>query len=59
MLFWIIWLLCMLAFLGVTFGGFERYTIPASGAIVLILTGLCGWSLFGPPVQRSGSKPQP
>ncbi len=51
LLFWIIWILCLLAFLGVTFGGYERYGAAASSAIVLILTGLLGWQVFGQPIQ--------
>lgn len=50
LLFWIIWILCLLGFIGIFFG-FERYAVAGSGAIVLILTGLLGWSVFGPPIQ--------
>ncbi len=50
-LFWVIWVICLLGFLGVTFGGFDRYAVASSGVIVLLLTGLLGWQVFGAVVQ--------
>lgn len=51
LLFWIVWIICLLGFFGVTFFADARYVIPSSGVIVLVLTGLLGWQTFGPPIQ--------
>ncbi len=46
-LFWVLWILCALAvFFGTVVAG-----INASIAVFLILFGLVGWKLFGPPLQ--------
>ncbi len=48
LLFWIIWLLCALAF----FGAFRWEWPPIyAGGITLVLFGLLGWHNFGAPVQ--------
>jgi hypothetical protein len=48
LLFWIIWILCLMTFVGVAVWG-----LPAiySGGVMLVLFGLLGWQSFGPPVQ--------
>jgi hypothetical protein len=54
LLFWVIWVLCFLVWLGVSFGGFGgQYGahLAGGGAIDLILTGLLGWQVFGPVVH--------
>ncbi len=48
LLFWIIWLLCLLSFVGVAFW---KMDIIYSAGVVLVLFGLLGWHNFGPPVQ--------
>jgi hypothetical protein len=49
LLFWIVWILCLLSFVGVfSFGWNPTYV---TGGVVLLLTGLLGWQTFGPPIQ--------
>ena len=48
LLFWIIWILCLLSFVvGVMIGWPSVY----SGGVMLVLFGLLGWHNFGAPVQ--------
>jgi hypothetical protein len=49
LLFWIIWILCILSYVGIFAFGFSGQVV--TGAIVLVLTGLLGWHVFGPPIQ--------
>ncbi len=53
LLFWVIWIVCLLAWLGVNFGGIGGGLRPytGGGVIEFILFGLLGWNAFGPPVQ--------
>lgn len=48
LLFWIIWILCVLSFGGVIFFGWPSIY---SGGVMLVLFGLLGWHNFGAPVQ--------
>jgi hypothetical protein len=56
MLFWVIWVLCLLVWLGVSFGvggiGPQYGRLAGGGAIDLILFGLVGWQIFGPVVRK-------
>lgn len=47
LLFWIIWILCLLSFVGVLWMGLPSVY---SGGIMLALFGLLGWQNFGPPI---------
>ena len=55
LLFWVIWVVCVLVWLGVNFGGIggtvgmSRYT--GGGVIEFILFGLLGWQVFGPVIR--------
>jgi len=53
LLFWVVWVICLLAWLGVTFLPQGRLYAGAvgGGAIELILSGLLGWAVFGPVVK--------
>lgn len=48
LLFWIIWILCLLTFFGVAFWGWPSIY---GGGVMLVLFGLLGWHCFGAPVQ--------
>jgi hypothetical protein len=48
-IFWALWLLCLLALFGV-FAMSWNLTF-ATPVVVLILTGLMGWQVFGKPIQ--------
>jgi xanthine/uracil permease len=48
LLFWIIWVLALLSFVGVFFMGWPTIY---SGGVMLVLFGLLGWSEFGAPVR--------
>ncbi len=48
LLFWIIWILCLLSYGGVFMFGWPTIY---SGGIALVLLGLLGWHCFGAPVQ--------
>ena len=50
-LFWLVWLLCLISVLTATFGWGGAYALPVSGVVILVLTGLLGYKVFGPPVQ--------
>ncbi len=53
LLFWVIWVICVLIWAGVNFGGFGgpyAQHIAGAGVIDLVLTGLLGWQVFGPVV---------
>jgi hypothetical protein len=53
LLFWVIWVVCVLVWLGVNFGavggGLGRYA--GGGVIEFILFGLLGWQVFGPVIR--------
>jgi len=53
LLFWVIWLICVLIWLGVTFGGVGgAYGHFAGGGVIeFILFALLGWQVFGPVVH--------
>jgi hypothetical protein len=53
LVFWIVWLICLLAFLGVSFSvvGPQYGHFVGGGVVDLILTGLLGWGVFGPPIK--------
>lgn len=53
LLFWVIWIICLLAWLGVHFGGIggNLGQYAGGGVIEFILFGLLGWQIFGPPIQ--------
>jgi hypothetical protein len=54
LLFWIIWILCLLAWLGVNvlgLGGPMASHLAGGGVIEFVLFGLLGWQVFGPPIQ--------
>lgn len=53
LLFWVIWIICLLAWLGVNFGGLGGNLghYAGGGVIEFILFGLLGWQVFGPPIQ--------
>ena len=54
LLFWIVWVLCVLVWLGTNFGGLGGPYLAhmaGGGAIELILTGLLGWAVFGPVIR--------
>ena len=48
LLFWIIFILCLLSFFGVV-----AFNLPSiySFIVIFVLLGLLGWHCFGPPVQ--------
>ena len=48
LLFWIIWIFCLLTFAGVMLWGWPSIY---SGGVMLVLFGLLGWHCFGAPVQ--------
>ena len=54
LLFWVIWVICVLIWAGVNFGGFGGPMAPrmaGGGVIEFILFGLLGWQVFGPVVH--------
>jgi len=54
LLFWVIWIICVLVWAGMNFGGFGGAQVghlAGGGVIEFILFGLLGWQVFGPPVQ--------
>jgi len=54
LLFWVIWVICVLIWAGVNFGGFGGAMGPrlaGGGVIEFILFGLLGWQVFGPVVH--------
>lgn len=54
LLFWVIWVLCVLIWAGVNFGGFGTPYVAhwaGGGVIEFILFGLLGWATFGPVIQ--------
>ncbi len=48
LLFWIIWILCLLSFFGVLVLGWPSIY---SAGVMMLLFGLLGWHCFGAPVQ--------
>jgi hypothetical protein len=48
LLFWIVFILCLLSFLGVVVLGWPSIY---SAGVILLLLGLLGWAQFGPPIQ--------
>jgi hypothetical protein len=55
LLFWIIWVICVLIWAGVNFGGmgagFGAARLAGGGVIEFVLFGLLGWAVFGPVVR--------
>jgi hypothetical protein len=53
LLFWIIYVVCLVLWLVADFGGvFGGYGRFAGGGVVdFILIGLLGWGIFGAPIQ--------
>jgi hypothetical protein len=53
LLFWIIYVVCLVLWLVADFGGvFGGYGHLAGGGVVdFILIGLLGWGVFGAPIQ--------
>jgi hypothetical protein len=55
LLFWVIWVICVLVWAGVNFGGmggsFGAARFAGGGVIEFILFGLLGWQVFGPVVH--------
>jgi hypothetical protein len=54
LLFWIVWVICALAWAGVSFVGMggQYGHLVGGGAVDLILSGLLGWQVFGPVVRK-------
>ena len=54
LLFWVIWVICVLIWAGVNFGGMGgAYAthMAGGGVIEFVLFGLLGWAVFGPVVH--------
>jgi hypothetical protein len=55
LLFWVIWVICVLIWAGVNFGGmgagFNASHLAGGGVIEFVLFGLLGWQVFGPVIQ--------
>jgi hypothetical protein len=54
LLFWVIWVICVLVWAGVNFGGMGgQYAshMAGGGVIEFILFGLLGWQVFGPVIH--------
>jgi hypothetical protein len=54
LLFWVVYVICVIVWLGVSFGGFGGpYGAHLAGGSVIefILFGLLGWQVFGPVVH--------
>ena len=53
LLFWVIWVICVLVWAGVNFGGFGGAygRMTGGGVIEFILFGLLGWQVFGPVIK--------
>jgi hypothetical protein len=54
LLFWVIWVICVLIWAGVNFGGMGgQYAshLAGGGLIEFVLFGLLGWQVFGPVVH--------
>ena len=53
LLFWVIWVICVLIWAGVNFGMFGGpYAHMAGGGVIeFVLFGLLGWAVFGPVIQ--------
>jgi len=53
LLFWVIWIICVLVWLGVKFGGVGgNYGQFAGGGVIeFVLFGILGWQVFGPVVR--------
>ena len=54
LLFWVIWVICILVWAGVNFGGMGGQMavhMSGGGIIEFILFGLLGWAVFGPVVR--------
>lgn len=52
LLFWVIWVICLVVWLGANFGGLGGTYghLTGGGVIEFILFGLLGWATFGPPI---------
>ena len=54
LLFWVIFVICVLIWAGVNFGGMGGSMGPrfaGGGVVEFILFGLLGWAVFGPVVH--------
>jgi hypothetical protein len=53
LLFWVIWVICVLIWAGVNFGGMggNLSHYAGGGVIEFVLFGLLGWQVFGPVVH--------
>jgi hypothetical protein len=54
LLFWVIWVICVLIWAGVNFGGMGgpyASHLAGGGVIEFVLFGLLGWAVFGPVVH--------
>ena len=54
LLFWVIWVICVLIWAGVHFGGIGGPLVASAaggGVIEFVLFGLLGWQVFGPVVH--------
>jgi hypothetical protein len=55
LLFWVIWVICVLIWLGVNFAGIGSGVgashYAGGGVIEFVLFGLLGWQVFGPVVK--------
>lgn len=53
LLFWVIWIICVLIWAGVNFSGLGGpYAHMAGGGVIeFVLFGLLGWQVFGPVIQ--------
>ena len=53
LLFWVIWVVCVVIWLGATVGGLggPYCHLAGGGVIEFILFGLLGWGVFGAPIQ--------
>ena len=52
LLFWVIYIVCLVLWLGASFGMGGAYGHLAGGGVIeFILFGILGWATFGPPIQ--------
>ena len=53
LLFWVIWIICVVIWFGANFGGFGGpYAHYVGGGVIeFVLFGLLGWAVFGPVIQ--------
>jgi hypothetical protein len=52
LLFWVIWVICVVIWLGALNGFGGQYGHLVGGGVVeFVLFALLGWGIFGPPIQ--------